>query len=152
MGPIRLQIFRCPRGSRGTRCAEIFSARYALASRAGSACVDRLLADDIKQIAIAITCCFALAVLAALALQTVIWQWNLEAQQDQQRIEARRLEQQQEQQRLEARRLDGQQQQWVLEQQRLDAGEVVGVRKAGSFPGTRHGDAHVFRARLAIAI
>ena len=136
--PSDSKFLDAPGGLDGTRCAEIFSARYALASRAGSACVDRLLADDIKQIAIAITCCFALAVLAALALQTVIWQWNLEAQQDQQRIEARRLEQQQ--------------QQWVLEQQRLDAGEVVGVRKAGSFPATRHGDAHVFRARLAIAI
>ena len=147
--PSDSKFLDAPGGLDGTRCAEIFSARYALASRAGSACVDRLLADDIKQIAIAITCWFALAVLAALALQTVIWQWNLEAQQ---RIEARRLEQQQEQQRLEARRLDGQQQQWVLEQQRLDAGEVIGVRKAGSFPGTRHGDAHVFRARLAIAI
>ena len=129
-----------------------FSALDTRSPRALVVLVLSLLADDMKQIAIAITCCFALAVLAALALQTVIWQWNLEAQQDQQRIEARRLEQQQEQQRLEARRLDGQQQQRVLEQQRLDAGEVIGVRKAGSFPATRHGDAHVFRARLAIAI
>ena len=115
-----------------------FSALDTRSPRALVVLVLSLLADDMKQIAIAITCCFALAVLAALALQTVIWQWNLEAQQDQQRIEARRLEQQQ--------------QQRVLEQRRLDAGEVIGVRKAGSFPATRHGDAHVFRARLAIAI
>jgi len=82
--PSDSKFLDAPGGLDGTRCAEIFSARYALASRAGSACVDRLLADDMKQIAIAITCWFALAVLAALALQTVIWQWNLEAQQDQQ--------------------------------------------------------------------
>ena len=61
-----------------------FSALDTRSPRALVVLVLSLLADDMKQIAIAITCCFALAVLAALALQTVIWQWNLEAQQDQQ--------------------------------------------------------------------
>jgi uncharacterized membrane protein YhiD involved in acid resistance len=84
-----------------------------------------------KRIAIAITCGFALALTAVLA-QTVIMQrqWNLVAQQNEERIEARRLKEQQqqqqralEQQRLEARRLEEQQQQQqlALEQQRLEA-------------------------------
>ena len=44
-------------------------------------------------------------------------QWNLVAQQNEQRIEARRLEEQQRLARLEARRLEEQQQQRVWEQQ-----------------------------------
>ena len=103
-----------------------------------------------KQFAIALTCGLALALIAALLPMVIMQrQRNLAAQQNQQRIEARRLgweqpwaleqqrvdarrlaEQQQQptleqrvlqhQQRLEARRLEEQRQQLALEQQRLD--------------------------------
>jgi hypothetical protein len=78
-----------------------------------------------KQIALAITCGLALALPAAL-LPTVIMQrqWNLVAQQYQQRVDARRLEEQQQQrvlehqQRLEREHCLEQQQQCVLEVRR----------------------------------
>jgi len=40
--------------------------------RAGRACVDRLLADATKQIALAISCGFALALAAALAPKVIM--------------------------------------------------------------------------------
>jgi hypothetical protein len=91
-----------------------------------------------KQIALAITCGFALVLTTALVPIVIMQrQWNLVAPQNQQRLEAReqridearRLEEQQQQRELEQQRLEAsggearwleQQQQWALEQQRLD--------------------------------
>jgi hypothetical protein len=88
--------------------------------------------DDMKRISISFPLALTAALLfgimlaltATLALTVFMQrQWNLEAQRDRQRIEARRLGEQQQQQleeaerRLEARRLDEQ----LTEQKRLDA-------------------------------
>ena len=56
--------------------------------RAGRACVDRLLADDMKQFAIALTCGLGLAYTVAFAMS---WGWQ---KRNQQRIEALHLEEQ----------------------------------------------------------
>ena len=59
-----------------------------LRGRAGRACVDRLLADDMKQFAIALTCGLGLAYTVAFAMS---WGWQ---KRNQQRIEALHLEEQ----------------------------------------------------------
>src|SRR5262245_20490886 len=59
-----------------------------------------------KQIALALACGLALALIAALVLRVIMQrQFNSLAQQDQQGIEARRLEEQQQQQVLKQQRL-----------------------------------------------
>ena len=87
-----------------------------------------------KQFAIALTCGLALALIAALLPMVIMQrQRNLVAQQNQQRIDARRLESEQpwalEQQRVDARSLAEQQQQPTLEQRVLEHQQRLEARR-----------------------
>ena len=100
--------------------------------RAGRACVDRLLADDMKQFAIALTCGLGLAYTVAFAMS---WGWQ---KRNQQRIEALHLEEQQalDQQLLEAVAEAGKQLQKQVREHQQRLPPCHGL-DPGIFPGPR---------------